>query len=297
MNTSVTRGRAELIVTATGMNTEIGNIAGMLNQTEAEKTPLQKKLEELTRVFILLGGIAIVAVIVLGLFRGEDLETLFITGVALAIACIPTGLPVVVTTLLSLGTRELARTARHREEVAGGGDAGIDLGYLLRQDRHLDAEQDDSPGDGNSWSGNRFKVTGEGYCDRWADTPYRRPEPRPRPVPAADDPVQRRRAGWRISSLAIRRKARSSSWRRRAASISTETRRDLSPHCRSPVRLRVQVHGDVPPLRGADDGSPVVRCFVKGAPDMVIGRSSPYCASRCARTRRSPRRTGNGLST
>ena len=52
MNTPVTRGRGEFIVTGTGMNTEIGKIAGMLNATEAQLTPLQKKLNELTRIFV-----------------------------------------------------------------------------------------------------------------------------------------------------------------------------------------------------------------------------------------------------
>ena len=61
-----------------------------LNQQEAEKTPLQKKLDELTKVFVLLGGIAIALVIVFGLLRGESIDTLFLTGVALTIASIPT---------------------------------------------------------------------------------------------------------------------------------------------------------------------------------------------------------------
>jgi Ca2+-transporting ATPase len=109
MNTSVTRGRGEMIVTATGMQTEIGHIAHMLASTEAEKTPLQKQLDGLSKVIAGIAGVALVLVIVLGLAQGQDFDTLFITGVALAVAAIPTGLPAVVTALLSLGTRELAR--------------------------------------------------------------------------------------------------------------------------------------------------------------------------------------------
>src|SRR5215217_3578154 len=60
MNTSVTRGRGEMIVTGTGMNTEIGHIGAMLNATETSKTPLQKKLDELTKVITLIAGLALI---------------------------------------------------------------------------------------------------------------------------------------------------------------------------------------------------------------------------------------------
>lgn len=109
MNTAVTRGRGELVVTGTGMKTEIGHIAGLLAGTEADKTPLQKQLDGLSKIIASIAAVALVFVVVLGLVRGEPFDTLFITGVALAVAAIPTGLPAVVTALLSMGTREIAR--------------------------------------------------------------------------------------------------------------------------------------------------------------------------------------------
>ena len=109
MNTSVTRGRGELIVTATGMDTEIGHIADMLANTETSKTPLQKQLDALSKIIASIAAVALVVVVLLGLARGESFDTLFVTGVALAVAAIPTGLPAVVTALLSMGTREIAR--------------------------------------------------------------------------------------------------------------------------------------------------------------------------------------------
>ena len=109
MNSSVTRGRGELIVTATGMDTEVGHIAEMLNNTQLEKTPLQKQLDGLTVVIAGLAGIALILVVLLGLRAGQNISDLFIVGVALAVAAIPTGLPAVVTTLLSYGTTELAK--------------------------------------------------------------------------------------------------------------------------------------------------------------------------------------------
>src|SRR3954452_12128128 len=67
MNTSVTRGRGEMVVTATGMGTEIGHIANLLSQTQTDKTPLQKQLDGLSRIIAIIAGIALVLVIILGL--------------------------------------------------------------------------------------------------------------------------------------------------------------------------------------------------------------------------------------
>src|SRR5262249_60100543 len=88
--------------------TEMGHIADLLNKTEADKTPLQKKLDRLTIQIATVAGIAFVLMVLIGLARGQSFDELFITGVALAIAAIPTGLPAVVTTLYSMGTRVLA---------------------------------------------------------------------------------------------------------------------------------------------------------------------------------------------
>ena len=122
MNTSVTRGRGEMIVTATGMGTEIGHIADMLANTETSKTPLQKQLDSLSKIIASIAAVALVIVVLLGLARGESFDTLFITGVALAVAAIPTGLP---------GGRHRAALDGHprdrppqrdRQAAAGGGD-------------------------------------------------------------------------------------------------------------------------------------------------------------------------------
>src|SRR5262249_21335413 len=90
------------------MGTEIGHIAHLLAGTEQDKTPLQKQLDGLSKIIATIAALALVFVIVLGLIRGQSFNTLFITGVALAVAAIPTGLPAVVTALLSIGTRDIA---------------------------------------------------------------------------------------------------------------------------------------------------------------------------------------------
>jgi Ca2+-transporting ATPase len=162
MNTSVTRGRGEMVVTATGMGTEIGHIADLLATTEADKTPLQKQLDGLSKIIATIAGIALVLVVILGLVRGESFDTLFITGVALAVAAIPTGLPAVVTALLSIGTRELARRnaiVKRLPAVETLGSTSVicsDKTGTLTLNK-MTARELAIPGQ------HRFTVTGEGY--------------------------------------------------------------------------------------------------------------------------------------
>ncbi|MDW7731140.1 MAG: cation-transporting P-type ATPase [Methanolobus sp.] len=108
MNTSVTRGRGEMIVTTTGMGTEMGHIAELLNKTKVDKTPLQKQLDRLTMIIAVIAGLAFILMVILGLNSGQSLDSIFIAGVALAVSAIPTGLPAVVITMYSMGTQELA---------------------------------------------------------------------------------------------------------------------------------------------------------------------------------------------
>ncbi|HEX2433230.1 MAG TPA: HAD-IC family P-type ATPase, partial [Gaiellaceae bacterium] len=108
MNSTVTRGRGEMVVAATGMATEVGQISGMLSSVQQEKTPLTRQLDQLTVLLTIMAAGALALVVVLGLIRGDDFDDLFLIGISLAIAAIPTGLPAVVTTVLSLGTQALA---------------------------------------------------------------------------------------------------------------------------------------------------------------------------------------------
>ena len=108
MNTNVTRGTGEFVVTATGMATEVGHISGMLQTQEESKSPLTVQLEKLTKQLVTIAGLALVASVVLNMARGQSFTEVFTVAVAFAIAAIPTGLPAVVTTILSRGTRLLA---------------------------------------------------------------------------------------------------------------------------------------------------------------------------------------------
>ncbi len=109
MGTIVTMGRGELIVTGTGMDTELGRIAELLQTVEDEKTPLQQRLDQLGKVLAVVVLGIVVVLFGLGLARGEDVETMLLTSVSLAVAAIPEALPAVVTIALSLGAQRMLK--------------------------------------------------------------------------------------------------------------------------------------------------------------------------------------------
>ena len=273
MNTSVTRGRGEIIVTATGMDTEIGHIADLLSNTESDKTPLQKQLDGLSKIIASIAGAALVLVVILGLARGESFDTLFITGVALAVAAIPTGLPAVVTALLSLGTREIARRnafVKRLPAVETLGSTSVicsDKTGTLTLNK-MTARELAIPGH------NRFTVSGEGYGltgeikhvggARVDLDPYLLPM-----VLCADavldgenligDPTEGAlivlggKGGLNIE----------------------ETRRAYPRIAEVPFDSDYKFMATFHEMTGAH-GEPVVRCYVKGAPDVLIARAASY---------------------
>ncbi|MCP3934673.1 MAG: cation-translocating P-type ATPase [Actinomycetia bacterium] len=107
--TSVTYGRARAVVVATGMDTALGQIAGLLQTHRAPPTPLQKRLAVLGRWLAAAAIVICVVVFTVGVLRGEDTETMFLTSVSLAVAAIPEALPAVVTIGLALGAQRMIR--------------------------------------------------------------------------------------------------------------------------------------------------------------------------------------------
>ncbi len=109
MGTVVTGGRAKAIVFATGMKTEMGHIADMIQNIEDDETPLQKRLSHLGK-FIAIGCLIICAIVSLtGVIRGEDLFTMLLSGISLAVAAVPEGLPAIVTIALALGVQRMLK--------------------------------------------------------------------------------------------------------------------------------------------------------------------------------------------
>ncbi len=109
MNSCVTRGRAECIVTATGMQTQIGHIAQMMETAQTPMTPLQVQLDAVGSRLAVLAGAVAVLLLVWGLARGEPLMDTLLIAVALAVAAIPEGLPAVVTVTLAVGMHLMAK--------------------------------------------------------------------------------------------------------------------------------------------------------------------------------------------
>src|SRR3954469_9538848 len=161
MNTEVTRGAGEVVVTATGMSTEVGHISGLLQAEGIEKTPLTKELDTLTNQILIIAGVALLASTLLGLSRGVPWETLFVNGIAFAVGAIPTGLPMVVTYLLAVGAIALAEAGaimkrlRSVETLGSTTAANSDKTGTLTLNQMTATEM--------VLPGHRFTITGEGY--------------------------------------------------------------------------------------------------------------------------------------
>lgn len=109
MGTIITKGRGKAVVSGTGMTTQMGQIAGMLDTIETERTPLQEKLGSLGK-YIGIGCLLICAIVtVTGIVRGEPVFDMLLTGISLAVAAIPEGLPAVVTIALALAVSRMVK--------------------------------------------------------------------------------------------------------------------------------------------------------------------------------------------
>ena len=275
MNTSVTRGRGEFIVTATGMDTEIGHIAGLLAGTTSDKTPLQKQLDGLSKVIASIAGAALAFVVVLGIIRGDPFETLFITGVALAVASIPTGLPAVVTALLSIGTREIAarnaivkrlpavETLGSTSVICSDKTGTLTLNKMTARDLAV-------PGQ------NRFTVSGEGYSTEGQIhhvggeninlDPYLLPMALCADATLDGDELIGDPTEGALIVLAGK-----------GGLHLGDTRATYPRIAEVPFDSDYKFMATFHEMQDAS-GAPVVRCYVKGAPDVLLGLGGSYLA-------------------
>ncbi len=106
---SITYGTATAVVTATGMDTEMGKIAGLLDNEEDTQTPLQQKLAQLGKYLGIMALAACAVIFVVGLVSGTPVLEIFMTAVSLAVSAIPEGLPAIVTIVLSIGVQRMVR--------------------------------------------------------------------------------------------------------------------------------------------------------------------------------------------
>ncbi|SJZ30211.1 calcium-transporting P-type ATPase, PMR1-type [Selenihalanaerobacter shriftii] len=109
MGTTIVKGKGKAVVTDIGLNTEMGQIADMLQGTQERETPLQERLKSLGKWLVYICFLACAAVVVLGVIKGEPLYKMFIAGVSLAVAAIPEGLPAIVTLSLAIGVQRMIK--------------------------------------------------------------------------------------------------------------------------------------------------------------------------------------------
>ena len=161
MNTALTRGRAEMIVTATGMRTELGAIAEALRTGSEPPSPLQIQLDSLGRRLALVSGVAVVAYALTAVIRGEGLSDISLRAVALAVAAIPEGLPAVLALTLALGVYRMARRGTIVKRLAAVEALGSATVVCSDKTGTLTLNEMTARA---LWSAGRlYDVTGEGY--------------------------------------------------------------------------------------------------------------------------------------
>jgi Ca2+-transporting ATPase len=244
----------------------------MLSGVEQEKTPLTKQLDQITVLITIMAAAALALIVILGLARGEDFDSLFLVGISLAIAAIPTGLPAVVTMLLSVGTRELAdqgaivkrlrsvETLGSTSAICSDKTGTLTLNQMTARELVI--------------VGRRFSVDGEGYATtgrilRVAGTSDVGFEPFVLPMALANDAVIRDGAcigDPTEGALVVLAE--------KAGLDVEETRRTYPRIAEVPFDAEYKLMATFHEME--ERGRRVVRCFVKGAPDVLLARSSNY---------------------
>jgi P-type Ca2+ transporter type 2C len=266
MNSTVTRGRGEMVVTGTGMSTEVGHISGMLSQVQQEKTPLTKQLDQLTVLITIMAGAALILVIVIGLLRGQSFDDLFLIGISLAVAAIPTGLPAVVTTMLSLGTQALAakgaivkrlrsvETLGSTSAICSDKTGTLTLNQMTARQLVIAGRRYSVEGEGYSTEGRILRTGGE------TDTPL---DPFVLPMALANDASVHdgEIVGDPTEAALVVLAAK--------GGLDVDETRRIHPRVGE-----VPFDSDYKFMATFHELDGVVRCFVKGAPDVILGRSS-----------------------
>jgi Ca2+-transporting ATPase len=274
MNTNVTRGTGEFVVTATGMATEVGHISGMLQRQDESKSPLTLQLDKLTKQLVTIAGLALAAMVVINMARGQSFTAVFTAAVAFAIAAIPTGLPAVVTTILSRGTRLLADASaivkRLRSTETLGATSAIcsDKTGTLTLNQMTAVEL--------TIPGRRYKISGSGYStEGQIKHVFGEPEvpleqfmlPLVLACDAVLTPTGEMIGDPTEGALVVLGEK---------GGLDIDTTRERYPRVAelpfdTAYKLMATFHR-MPDEAGAD----VVRCFVKGAPDQLLARSSSH---------------------
>ncbi|MDP2834028.1 MAG: cation-translocating P-type ATPase [Pseudomonadota bacterium] len=161
MNTVVTRGRAEFLITATGMATEMGKLAGMIAAAPESETPLQKQLDTLGKKLAAIAGVVVTLIFALDFARGLPWTEAAMTAVALAVAAIPEGLPAVVTVTLAIGMWRMAKNRAILKKLSAVETLGSTT--VICSDKTGTLTLNQMTARAGWFAGRRFTVSGEGY--------------------------------------------------------------------------------------------------------------------------------------
>ena len=280
MNTTVTRGRGEFVVTATGMHTEIGRIAGLLRETETEKTPLQKQLEGLAHSLAKLSGVIVALVFVIGLFRDNSVSELLNLAVALAVATIPEGLPAVTAVTLAVGVAKMAKKNAIVKRLASVETLGctsiicsdktgtLTLNEMTARRLVVQNREHDVTGEGYSPDGTIEKIAG--------DVPFTMDTALMGMALCNDAVIRNEEGEWRLvgdptegALVVLAAKGGLD-----VADLRTRYPRVAEVPFDSATKVMATFHEVVD-----SNGERVVRMFVKGAPDVMLDRSAQAIGS------------------
>ncbi|MGD0066681.1 MAG: cation-transporting P-type ATPase, partial [Streptosporangiaceae bacterium] len=271
MNTSVSRGAGEFVITATGMATEVGHISGMLAEEQAVKTPLTRQMDRLTGQILVIAGIALVASMALDLARGETFIAVFNAAVAFAIAAIPVGLPTVVTTILAWGTQQLASAGAIMKRLASTQTLGSTS--AINSDKTGTLTLNQMTAVQMTAAGRRYAVEGKGYSTAGRITRVGGQGDIPLdeflvPVVLCSDAVVRdgELIGDPTEGALVVLAAK--------AGIDAVSARERYPRIGElPFDAAYKLMTTFHTMTGTSGGQ-VIRCFVKGAPDQLLPRAA-----------------------
>jgi Ca2+-transporting ATPase len=271
MNTNVTRGAGEFVITATGMATEVGHISGMLADEQAVKTPLTRQMDRLTGQILVIAGIALVTSMALNLARGETFIAVFDAAVAFAIAAIPVGLPTVVTTILAWGTQQLAKAGAIMKRLASTQTLGSTS--AINSDKTGTLTLNQMTAVQMTAAGRRYAVEGKGYSTAGRIT---------RAGGQADIPLDEFLMPMVLASDAVVRDGELIGDPTEGALVvlaakggidAVSTREQYPRIAELPFDAAYKLMATFHKMTGAS-GQEVIRCFVKGAPDQLLPRAA-----------------------
>ena len=271
MNTNVTRGAGEFVVTATGMATEVGHISGLLAAEEVTKTPLTRQLDKLTRQILWIAGVALVVSVALNLARGDTFTTVFTAAIAFAVGALPENLPAVVTTVLAYGTQALAEAGAIMKRMQSTETLGSTS--AINSDKTGTLTLNQMTAVAMAVVGRRYAVEGRGYStdgqiSRVAGQTEIPLDQFLMPMVLASDAVlsDGEMIGDPTEGALVALAAK--------GGVDAASTRQAYPRIAelpfdAAYKLMATFH-----QMTDESGTPVVRCFVKGAPDQLLSRAA-----------------------